>query len=176
LTIGSNHFDDERKGPSNHYDEINDYILTIEYEERGLGTVFFLEFLFTFLLCYVVWQVAVNPKNKGGTSAPLAIGFAVFLAHLVLIPIDGCSINPSRSFGPAMISNIMKCDDLPEELEYFELSTRLQVGRGWRGKDIAAYVVFPMLGGAAAAGLYKGLLKLTPTSDEATAPDPPQGA
>jgi hypothetical protein len=39
----------------------------------------------------------------------MAIGFAVFLAHMVLIPIDGCSINPARSFGPAVISYLRDC-------------------------------------------------------------------
>ena len=37
--------------------------------------------------------------------APLAIGFAVFCAHAVLLPIDGCSINPARSLGPAIVSS-----------------------------------------------------------------------
>ena len=35
-------------------------------------------------------------------SAPHPAGFSVFLAHVVLLPIDGCSINPTRSFGPAV--------------------------------------------------------------------------
>jgi hypothetical protein len=34
----------------------------------------------------------------------LAIGFAVFLGHTVLLPVDGCSINPARSLGPAIVS------------------------------------------------------------------------
>ena len=40
--------------------------------------------------------------------APFAIGFAVFVAHLCAIPLDGCSINPARSFGPAVIVGIWK--------------------------------------------------------------------
>lgn len=31
-------------------------------------------------------------------------GFAVFCAHAVMLPIDGCSINPARSLGPAIVS------------------------------------------------------------------------
>jgi hypothetical protein len=29
---------------------------------------------------------------------------SVMVAHLFLIPIDGCSINPSRSFGPSLVA------------------------------------------------------------------------
>jgi aquaporin PIP len=36
--------------------------------------------------------------------APFAIGMVVYLAHLVMVPIDGCSINPARTFGTAVTS------------------------------------------------------------------------
>jgi glycerol uptake facilitator-like aquaporin len=46
----------------------------------------------------VIWETAVSPKSTCGNNAIIAIGFAVFVAHMLLIPIDGCSINPaSRS-------------------------------------------------------------------------------
>merc|ERR1712217_63175 len=55
--------------------------------------------------------MGVSPKSKAGANACIAIGFAVFLAHLILLPIDGCSINPTRSFGPAIVNAIRNCDD-----------------------------------------------------------------
>ena len=63
------------------------------------------EVVMTGFLCFVVHMVVFDPKNnKIAPMAPLAIGFAVFLAHAVLLPVDGCSINPARSLGPAIIS------------------------------------------------------------------------
>jgi len=63
------------------------------------------EFFMTAFLCYVVLMCVADPANAGiAPMGPLAIGFAVFLGHAVLIPVDGCSINPARSLGPAIIS------------------------------------------------------------------------
>lgn len=62
------------------------------------------EFVMTFLLVFTVFETAVNPASKANRElACVAIGFAVFLAHSVLINIDGCSINPTRTFGPALV-------------------------------------------------------------------------
>lgn len=75
----------------------------------GLGKLNALaaEIFGTFLLVFVVFQTAVNPESKANREmAALAIGLAVFLAHCVLIPIDGCSINPARSFGPALVRKL----------------------------------------------------------------------
>ena len=52
---------------------------------------------------------ATGVVNAGGSfgqfaMAPIAIGLTVFIAHLVLIPYTSCSINPSRSLGPAILS------------------------------------------------------------------------
>jgi len=81
------------------------------------------EFLMTFLLMFVVLETAVNPETKANREmAALAIGFAVFLAHAVLINVDGCSINPTRTFGPAMVRQLLyknKADSLDEQLVFW---------------------------------------------------------
>mmetsp|Transcript_30260 Transcript_30260/g.96436 ORF Transcript_30260/g.96436 Transcript_30260/m.96436 type:complete len:158 (-) Transcript_30260:117-590(-) len=54
---------------------------------------------------FVVLQTACNPKSAANRAqASIAIGLAVFAANCILIPIDGCSINPARSFGPAIVA------------------------------------------------------------------------
>jgi MIP family channel proteins len=71
------------------------------------GNAFCGEFFMTFLLMYVVLHTAVHAKHsiKTDNAAALAIGMSVFCAHCVLIPITGCSINPTRTFGPAVLSS-----------------------------------------------------------------------
>ena len=75
------------------------------------------EVMGTFLLVYVVLETAVNVKSVVGndakmirgsklTLAPLPIGLAVFMAHVLCVPITGCSINPTRSFGPSLVANV----------------------------------------------------------------------
>ncbi|KAJ1450315.1 aquaporin-like protein, partial [Pelagophyceae sp. CCMP2097] len=65
--------------------------------------VFEVETIMTFVLVYVVLETATNTKTAANrVLAPLAIGLAVFIGHSILIPIDGCSINPTRSLGPAL--------------------------------------------------------------------------
>jgi len=74
-----------------------------------VGNILMAEILGTFILCFVVWETAVSAASSSGKNACIAIGFAVFLAHVILLPMDGCSINPTRSFGPAMVSAIRDC-------------------------------------------------------------------
>ncbi|KAK3145399.1 hypothetical protein QOZ80_3BG0252370 [Eleusine coracana subsp. coracana] len=65
---------------------------------RGAGLA--AEIVGTFMLVYTVFS-ATDPKRKARDShvpvlAPLPIGFAVFMVHLVTIPITGTGINPAR--------------------------------------------------------------------------------
>lgn len=71
------------------------------------------ELLMTFLLVFVVLETAVSPETAASRVVACgAIGLAVFLAHVVLVPVDGCSVNPARSFGPALVARCARGKDL----------------------------------------------------------------
>jgi aquaporin Z len=63
---------------------------------------FALEFLLTFLLMFVILQCAVRVKGRSFSGS--AIGATVGLGALFAGPICGASMNPARSFAPALIS------------------------------------------------------------------------
>lgn len=92
-------------------------------EGFNAGQVLLGEGMMTFLLVFVVLETAVNPAfATQRILACLAIGLAVFLAHTVLLPVDGCSINPTRSFGPALIASYRKDNgDLFQDMWVFWL-------------------------------------------------------
>ncbi|KAJ4953107.1 hypothetical protein NE237_029939 [Protea cynaroides] len=67
------------------------------------GVVF--EIVITFALVYTVYATAVDPKKGSlGIIAPIAIGFIVGANILAAGPFSGGSMNPARSFGPAVAS------------------------------------------------------------------------
>lgn len=61
------------------------------------------ECLFTFFFVLVVLG-ATDAKKGFGKFAGIAIGLALGLVNIVGIPVDNCSVNPARSFGPALWS------------------------------------------------------------------------
>jgi MIP family channel proteins len=67
---------------------------------------FFLEFVATFILVFTVFGTAVDPQapKVGG----LAIGFALAAGMLGIGPLTGGSLNPARSFGPAIASGVFE--------------------------------------------------------------------
>jgi len=69
------------------------------------GSAFLGETLFTCLLVLVVLETACSKSSAANRGfAPMAIGLAVFLGHSIMIPLDGCSINPTRTFGTAFVA------------------------------------------------------------------------
>jgi MIP family channel proteins len=65
----------------------------------------FAEAIATFFLTFVVFGTAVDPKapKVGG----FAIGLVVTADILAIGPLTGASMNPARSFGPAVVSGVL---------------------------------------------------------------------
>ena len=59
------------------------------------------EMVLTFMLVFVIFATAMDPKGPGHL-APFAIGLTVMVDHFVGVPLTGASMNPARSFGPAL--------------------------------------------------------------------------
>jgi aquaporin Z len=74
----------------------NDWGVTV-----NLFGAFVIEVLMTFLLVVVVLLVTHRAAAPG--FAGLAIGLVLTAVHLVGIPLDGTSVNPARSLGPALV-------------------------------------------------------------------------
>ena len=70
----------------------------------GQGAAVLVEAVLTFVLVFTVFATAMDPRGLAGL-APIAIGFAVLVDHLVGIPLTGASMNPARSFGPALVAD-----------------------------------------------------------------------
>jgi aquaporin Z len=82
------------------------YVLALDglgantYTSYSLLSVLVTEIVLTFIFVLVVHGSTCERVPKG--FAGLAIGLALVFTHLVAIPIDGTSVNPARSLGPAI--------------------------------------------------------------------------
>jgi aquaporin Z len=61
------------------------------------------EVLLTMFFVFVILG-ATDEKHGFGNFAGLAIGIALGLVNIVGITVDNCSVNPARSFGPALFA------------------------------------------------------------------------
>jgi aquaporin Z len=89
------------------------------------GGAMLLETMLTFMFVLIVLVVTSRTEQAG--VAGVAIGLALGVAILIGLTLDGASLNPARSFGPAL----------------FEGGTAL--------RQLWLFFVFPLLGGALAA-------------------------
>lgn len=95
------------------------------------GAAFLTEAVMTFLFLFVIF--ATTSKMGNGTMAGLAIGLTLVLIHMVAIPITGTSVNPARSFGPAIFAG------------------------GKAMSQLWLFIVAPIVGGVVAAIVWKAL-------------------
>jgi aquaporin Z len=110
-----------------------------------LLSCFLTEVVMTFIFLIVILGATDRRAPQG--MAPIAIGFALTLIHLISIPITNTSVNPARSTGPALFAGV----------ELFS-----QVWLFW---------VAPILGALLAGWLYSSVFAEVTRYDESTARD-----
>lgn len=71
-----------------------------------IQSFFVAEILFTFLLVFVILNVALNKDLKGNQFYGLAIGLTVTAGAFSVGDISGAVLNPAVSFGPSLMSFI----------------------------------------------------------------------
>ena len=95
----------------------------------SLAAGFVTELTMTFMFLMIILGVTDRRAPQG--FAPIAIGLALTLIHLISIPVTNTSVNPARSTGPALI-----------------------VG-GWALQQLWLFWVAPLIGAALAGALYR---------------------
>mgnify|MGYP001379547465 FL=1 len=73
---------------------------------NDISSFFVAEILFTFLLVFVILNVALNKNLKGNQFYGLAIGLTVTAGAFTVGNISGAVFNPAVSFGPSLFSFI----------------------------------------------------------------------
>jgi aquaporin Z len=104
---------------------------------------FSIEIVLTAAFVFVI--LAVTRRASNATVAGLVIGFSLALVHIIGIPVDGTSVNPARSLGPALF-----------------------VG-GEALSQLWVFIIAPLVGGALSALVYRFLY---PEGEEEMAPAP----
>ena len=107
----------------------------------GTGSAFLYEFVMTAFLMFVIMAVATDTRAVGAAAA-IAVGGTVALDSLFGGGVTGASMNPARSFGPALVANV------------------------WT--DFWIYVLAPLTGAVAGAFLY-GVIRDSSTSESRSA-------
>ena len=111
----------------------------------SLGGAFGTELVLTFVFVLVVLAATSRLASPG--FAGIAIGLALTAVHLIGIPLDGTSVNPARSIGPALVVG-------HEAL-----------------KQVWLFIVAPLIAGAVAALVYRYLFPVEIAGEAPTESD-----
>ncbi len=90
-----------------------------------------IEVILTFVFVFAI--LGVTSKIENGAVAGIVIGLTLTLVHILGIGLTGTSVNPARSFGPALLAG------------------------GDAFQNVWVFIVAPLVGGVLAAAVY-GLL------------------
>ncbi len=99
--------------------------------EGSIGKSFAIEVILTFV--FVLAILGVTSKIENSSVAGLVIGFSLTLVHILGIHFTGTSVNPARSFGPALFAG------------------------GDALSSVWVFILAPLVGGVIAALCYKFL-------------------
>jgi aquaporin Z len=99
----------------------------------SLQAAFVCEIVMTFMFLLII--LGATDKRAPAGFAPIPIGFALTLIHLISIPVTATSVNPARSTGPAIF-----------------------VG-GWAVSQLWLFWVAPIVGAAVAGVVYRTVLE-----------------
>ena len=102
--------------------------------DAGFVAVLLAEALVTFALVLVILNVATHPATEGNSYYGLAIGFTVTAGAYAVGPVSGGAFNPAVGLGPALVDTLAGDGSLVSS---------------W------IYLVWPILGGAAAVPLFR---------------------
>ena len=75
-----------------------------------MSTALLVEVVLTFV--FVIAILGVTSKPEFSPVAGLVIGLTLTLVHILGIPFTGTSVNPARSFGPALLSGGLAMEQL----------------------------------------------------------------
>lgn len=99
--------------------------------DNNIALSLLIEVILTFVFVFAI--LGVTSKIENGAVAGIVIGLSLTLVHILGISFTGTSVNPARSFGPALFAG------------------------GNALANVWVFIVAPLAGGALAAIVYKFL-------------------
>lgn len=100
--------------------------------QTPMATAFLVEVVLTFV--FVLLILGVTSKTENTAVVGLVIGLTLTLIHILGIPFTGTSVNPARSFGPALLAG------------------------GLALKQVWLFILAPLVGAGIAAIVHKSVL------------------